>query len=225
MAFSAPAAPRDWRYLALIAGACFPAVFLLLHYATPGGGAPLSAFGAALLSALIATSVTLFRIRSLQLHNRRMRVVADHMSQGLYMFNADEQLAVCNSRYMEMYKLPPEVAKPGTKLTAPLEYRIGNATFSRDIESYRQELLGSLGEGSTRSNEVKSDDGRVILITNRPMPDGSWVATHEDATERRGGVTFPSLKPSYRGASARSTRAPQGTETGRRSAHFSPSQN
>ena len=32
---------------------------------------------------------------------------------------------------------------------------------------------------------MKSKDGRLISVTNRPMAGGGWVATHEDITERR----------------------------------------
>ncbi len=28
-------------------------------------------------------------------------------------------------------------------------------------------------------------DGRSIEITNKPLPDGGWLATHRDTTEQR----------------------------------------
>ena len=182
MAVSAPATPRDWRFVAAIAGACV-VVYLLFRYAVPAGS--LSAFGAAVAVALVAGLAAAFRIQRLRVHNLRMRVALDNMSQGLCMFDANERLVVCNKRYMEMYKLAPEVAKPGTTLTALLEFRVANGTFSRDVEEYRRELLSSMAQGGIRSTEVKSADGRTILVSNRPMADGGWVATHEDITERR----------------------------------------
>ena len=188
MAYSARSLPRDWRFVAAIAGACFPVAFVLFHYAVPAGwlsSAPVSAFGAALLAVLAAAGAALFRIQRLRVHNRRMRVALDNMSQGLCMFDANERLLVCNRRYMEMYKLPPEVVRPGTTLAGLLEYRIANGSFARDIDAYRKELLASMAHGGSKTTEVKSSDGRTIFITNRPMEDGGWVATHEDITERR----------------------------------------
>ena len=190
---SEPASPRDWRRIAIIAGACFPVGFALLHYyLLPAGGLTsstseftMSAFGAAVLSVVIATVVAAVRIYSLRLHNLRMRVALDNMSQGLCMFDAGERLVLCNTRYMEMYKLPPEVARRGTTLHQLLEYRTAHNTFSRDIDEYRRELRDSMAHGGTKTTEVKSSDGRTIFVTNRPMPDGGWVATHEDVTERR----------------------------------------
>ncbi len=184
MAFSAPASARDWRFLALITAVCLAAGFLLSRYAAPAGRLT-SALGAALVAALIAAGAALIRIQRLRVYNQRMRVALDNMSQGLCMFDGDERLLVCNRRYMEMYKLPPEVAKPGTRLVDLLEYRIANGSFSRDIDAYRKELIASMAEGDNKVNEVKSADGRTIFVTNRPMAGGGWVATHEDVTERR----------------------------------------
>ena len=126
------------------------------------------------------------RAQRLRTHNRRMRVALDNMSQGLCMFDRNERLVVCNQRYKEMYHLPDDIARPGMTLTGLLEYRASTGTFSRKVEEYRRELLASMEGGQIRSTEVKSADGRAILVTNRPMADGGWVATHEDITERRG---------------------------------------
>jgi methyl-accepting chemotaxis protein len=71
-------------------------------------------------------------------------------------------------------------------LQSVLEYRIRNGSFSRDPIAYRRELLSTISAGNTTASEVKSKDGRAISVINRPMPDGGWVATHEDITERRG---------------------------------------
>ena len=189
---STPATARDWRWIALIGCACFPASFALFHYALPVGAwvastpeLVASVFLAALASLLAMLLVAGFVTRGLQVHNLRMRVALNNMSQGLCMFDRNERLVVCNRRYMEMYKLPADVAKPGRTLASLLEYRIANGTFSRDPDQYRRELLASMAQGNTTTTEVKSADGRTIFVINRPMTGGGWVATHEDITERR----------------------------------------
>jgi methyl-accepting chemotaxis protein len=114
-----------------------------------------------------------------------MRIALDNMSQGLCMFDGDERLVVCNRRYREMYSLPERTLQPGITLTDLLQARTAAGSFSRDIQEYRRELLGQLADGKIRSLEVTTADGRTILVVNRPMPGGGWVATHEDVTERR----------------------------------------
>lgn len=85
MPVTEPASPRDWRLIALNGGAGFPVAFALLYYVMPAGwlsSAPVSAFGAAVMSVLIATIVAVMRIHSLRVHNLHMRVALDNMSQG-----------------------------------------------------------------------------------------------------------------------------------------------
>jgi len=175
-ATSAFAAPRDWRLVALIGVICFPAAFLLTRSVDLSGLVTLAVLA-------LAFGVRAQRLRT---HNRRMRVALDNMSQGLCMFGRNERLVVCNQRYKEMYHLPDDVARPGMTLTGLLEYRASTGTFSRKVEDYRRELLASMEGGRIRSTEIKSADGRAIFVTNRPMADGGWVATHEDVTDRRG---------------------------------------
>ena len=123
--------------------------------------------------------------RRMQVDNRRMRVAINNMSQGLCMFDADERLVVCNRRYMDLYQLPDEVVRPGRTLSSLLEFRIKNGSFARDPDEYRQSLTAAMKQGKTTTAEVKSASGRVVMVINRPMADGGWVATHEDITERR----------------------------------------
>ena len=183
-----PAVPRAWRLIAL-AGCGIFALAYVLFYSIAAAGGPLAGAPVGLLAgitAIMAMALTAARqARGLQLHNARMGVALDNMSQGLCMFDAHERLVVCNRRYAEMYKLSPEVTRTSVTPAALLEYRIANGSFSRDIDDYRQELVASLAQGTATSKDVRSTDGHIIQITNRPMPGGGWVATHEDITERR----------------------------------------
>ena len=183
---------RDLAWFAIGLPLCLAAGFLLIEFVIPAAkwigvtpGPLFSAFAAACLSALILATAALGRQRRLSLHNRRMRVALDNMSQGLCMFDRDERLVVCNRRYKEMYNLPDSGTAPGTTLTSLLEFRASVGTFSSDIPEYRRDLLASLAEGRITSREVTSKDDRTILVINRPMHGGGWVATHEDITERR----------------------------------------
>jgi methyl-accepting chemotaxis protein len=187
-----PTVARDWRPVILIGCGFFPAAFAFFYFAVPVDGAlrPIpewlaSALFAALTTVIAMLPPSLALIRRLQIYNRRARIALDNMAQGLCMFDANERLVVCNRRYQELYQLPADVTKPGRSLSSLLEFRIANGSFARDPDDYRRELLAAMREGATRSNEIKSADGRIISVTNEPMADGGWVATHEDITERR----------------------------------------
>ncbi len=190
---SAQAAARGWRMIILTGSIAFAVSYSLFHFVLPVGTwvsiapEPTVSFSFTALVALLAmTTTAAFLARKLRLDNLRMRVAINNMSQGLCMFDGNERLVVCNQRYMEMYSLSVDIVKPGCSLQSLLEYRIRNGSFSRDPIAYRRELLSTISAGKTTASEVKSKDGRAISVINRPMPDGGWVATHEDITDRRG---------------------------------------
>jgi methyl-accepting chemotaxis protein len=191
-AASPPQFARDWRLVALIGCVSFPASFALYRYAVPlgawAGGAPelpVSVLAAGLTAAVAMLVAAIGAARRRQVDNTRMRVAINNMSQGLCMFDRNERLVVCNRRYMDLYQLPDEVVKRGRTLASLLEFRVTNGSFSRDPDEYRHELVAAMAHGETTTAEVKSITGRVVCVINRPMPDGGWVATHEDITERR----------------------------------------
>jgi methyl-accepting chemotaxis protein len=166
--------------------ATFLVCFLILHF-----GLPVIGFGSGSLlldlvaSALMSGAATIVaRLHELALQNMRMRNAMQHMSQGLCMFDADQRLLICNRRYMQMYDLPDSIG-PGCSLRDLLEARVKAGSFSRDIDEYCRELANSLAKGDINSVEVAAPGGRTVLVTNRPVPGGGWVATHEDITERR----------------------------------------
>ena len=117
--------------------------------------------------------------------NRRFNIALANMSQGLCMFDKDKRLLVCNERYVEMYGLSHELAKPGTHFRQILEHRIRSGAFAQAPEQYIEERIKAVEEAKPSRKFQELNDGRVIAITHMPMPDCGWVATHDDITELR----------------------------------------
>jgi diguanylate cyclase (GGDEF)-like protein len=109
----------------------------------------------------------------------------NNMSQGLVMFDASWKLVVCNNKYIEMYGLSRDIVKPGCTLRELLKHRAGRGQLRHDPDQYGVELLTKLTSRKTANLVVGTTDGREISIASRPMPNGGWVVTHEDITERR----------------------------------------
>ncbi len=107
----------------------------------------------------------------------------DNMSEGLVMYDADERLVLCNRRYAEIYRLPPELARVGTPFATLLAYWNGIGLLD-GADNRRKRVAASVADGPCRI-ELAFADGRIIELNERPFPDGGWVATHEDITERR----------------------------------------
>src|SRR5215468_11471335 len=112
----------------------------------------------------------------------RLETTLDSMIQGIAMYDMESRLVLCNRRYGEMYKLPPEALVPGTPLVELMRHRVKAGTFDRDPETYVAAVLKTVPDGRTKL--VNVPDGRIMSVTNRPMPNGGWVTTHEDITQR-----------------------------------------
>jgi len=102
-----------------------------------------------------------------------LRTTLDHISQGLGVFDRDGQLAAWNDRFFDLLGLPVNRAEIGT----PLQELAGDAA---------PELIAMLSSGAAGSRilEQRRPDGKVIEIRIDPMPDGGFVATCTDISER-----------------------------------------
>jgi diguanylate cyclase (GGDEF)-like protein/PAS domain S-box-containing protein len=121
---------------------------------------------------------------TLRTQNVRFDTALSNMLQGLLMFDSDEQIVLCNDRFIEMYGLSREIVKPGCSLGDLLRHRAETGELKRDIEQYRAELQKALARGAVTAYVVETPDGRAISIANKPMIEGGCVVTHEDITER-----------------------------------------
>jgi diguanylate cyclase (GGDEF)-like protein len=117
-------------------------------------------------------------IDALERQNQRLDETLGSMSQGLCRFDADQRVVVANAKYREMFGLKPEDVNLGTDLKHILEVRRAAGSLSQSPEEY-------LKQNVRRLEEIQSlADGRSIRILRHPMPDGGWLATFEDITER-----------------------------------------
>ena len=123
--------------------------------------------------------------RRVQERDQRLITAVNNMSHGVVMFDAAERMVVCNDRYINMYGLSADIVKPGVSLQELIRHRKETGSLDRDPDEYRQEIRKAVAAGETASILLECADGRVVAMTSRPMPDGSWVSTHEDVTERR----------------------------------------
>ncbi|WP_045834560.1 EAL domain-containing protein [Hyphomicrobium sp. 99] len=115
----------------------------------------------------------------------RVDAAINNLPQGLCMFDADQNLIICNRRYAELYELKPEHTVPGTSLRTILQARRANGRFPQ-AESYSIEnRIASVRERKPIYTVDELTGGQYIAISHQPMLDGGSVAIHEDITERR----------------------------------------
>ena len=117
---------------------------------------------------------------------QRFHSAINNMPIGLVMFDAEQKLIVANARYAEIYRLPPELAKPGTALKTIVENRVLTGRYpGSDGNQYADYLGNIVGRGEPFKDVIQFHDGRIISLVFQPLQDGGWVSTHEDVTDRR----------------------------------------
>jgi diguanylate cyclase (GGDEF)-like protein len=152
-------------------------------FAKIGSFAPLAL---TIIGFFIALNLHIQSKQKLEAQKLQLDSALNNMSQGLLMFDSSERLVVCNSRYIEMYRLSSQIVKPGCLLRELLDHRIVTGSFlSEDPNRYLSDLRTMLAQGKTVSTTTELTDGRIIAVSNRPMEDGGWVGTHEDVTEAK----------------------------------------
>ena len=129
--------------------------------------------------------------------NLRFAAALNNMGQGLLMFDSAGRLVLFNQPYLLMYGISPEKVKAGCSLVDLLRLRKAAGTFKGDPDKYVAKLADEAGRfrGDPDANKLGEEgleikltelpDGRTISITNRSMPRGGWVSTHQDITEQR----------------------------------------
>jgi methyl-accepting chemotaxis protein len=179
-----PFVVRQGWLLIIAAGVVSFATGLIISQAPFADALPASAVAA--LAALIGLAAAgAYVIVSLRKHIRLLDAALDGMPQGVCLFDASARLRLCNERYLGIYRLTAEQAKPGRSLRDLLENCRGTGTFFGNAERFAAECTAKIAQGKSTSTAWEMKDGRIVAFATRPRSDGGWVDTHEDISERR----------------------------------------
>ncbi|WP_246152430.1 bifunctional diguanylate cyclase/phosphodiesterase [Sphingomonas montanisoli] len=112
-----------------------------------------------------------------------------NMHQGLALFDREERVALVNARFRMMYRLDPDLPLEGLSFSDFMRTSLlarGNVIVDQQrIEAGRGWLRACLAQpGGGGSVTTNFDDGGVVDISYQALPEGGFVATFEDVSER-----------------------------------------
>ena len=124
--------------------------------------------------------------RALRDRNRLLDAALDHMAHGLCAFDDRLNLIVVNKRYLDIYGLTFEDARPGTPMIQLMRHSIARGIHSAGIDAEQMfaDLKIRLIENKEPELLRQLANGRIINVRHQPMIGGGWVGTYEDITER-----------------------------------------
>jgi len=116
----------------------------------------------------------------------RLQAAVSNMPIGLSMFDDYERLITCNDAYRHIYRLEPEMCKPGVLFQDLFRSCEPFKNVSHDYFSdYRKAIADSAANTRCVCGLVDLPEGRTISVSVQALSAGGWVAIHEDITERR----------------------------------------
>jgi two-component system cell cycle sensor histidine kinase PleC len=107
--------------------------------------------------------------------NARLRDAVETISEAFVLWDRENQLVMCNSKYQQFHGLPDDMVRPGS----PYDEVI--AAASEPIVSKRVAVAGT-DDDDTRTYEAQLDDGRWLHINERRTRDGGYVSVGTDIT-------------------------------------------
>ncbi|MGN1055093.1 MAG: PAS-domain containing protein, partial [Comamonas sp.] len=154
------------------------------------------------------TRITRLRLRSrqeletvLQQHAQELRTAQDgivqaaqqadtglsrsleHLPQGVVIIDANLNLVAWNSRYLELFRYPPELMRVGAPIEALLRFNARRGLLGDGpMEEAIQRRLRHLRSGKPHLHESAKGDGTVLEIRGNPLPDGGFVTSYADIT-------------------------------------------
>ena len=107
--------------------------------------------------------------------NARLRDAVETISEAFVLWDRDNRLVMCNSKYQQFHGLPDDLVRAGS----PYDEVI--AAASEPIVSKRVAVAGT-DDDDSRTYEARIEDGRWLHINERRTRDGGYVSVGTDIT-------------------------------------------
>ena len=115
----------------------------------------------------------------------RLTDAIESISEGFSLYDAEDKLIVCNTRYRELLATQADVMVPGTSFETIIRTATDRGLI-RDAEGCRDAWLGERLKRHRADGETHvqhRSDGRWIRVSERKTANGGVVATYADITE------------------------------------------
>lgn len=110
----------------------------------------------------------------------------EYLDQGFSIVDRDLRLLACNQRMLQLLDLPPALGAAGTSMEALFRYNAERGEYGPgDTDELIEERLALARRFEPHCFERERMDGSVLEIRGNPLPDGGFITTYTDITERR----------------------------------------
>ncbi|MBZ0128264.1 MAG: PAS-domain containing protein [Rhodobacteraceae bacterium] len=107
------------------------------------------------------------------------------IQQALSIYDHDLKLAVCNSRFREMFSLPDHLTRKGAAFSETIRYLAETGEYGAvdDLEAFVGERVAQARDFVPHYMERRRSNGRMISVEGNPLRQGGWVTVYTDITD------------------------------------------
>lgn len=109
----------------------------------------------------------------------------DNLMQGVSVFDRDLRLVAWNDQFVDLLELPDWLVQQGAPLADYLRFRAERGDYGRNGAAAAAVRLETARQRKPLQNDQVLPSGRVLEVRRDPMPDGGFVTTYTDITERK----------------------------------------
>jgi signal transduction histidine kinase len=109
------------------------------------------------------------------------------IAQAISIYDSELRLAVCNSRFQEMFNLPDALVTPGARFEDTIRHIASSGEYGPvdDIEELVAVRVNQALDFEPHYLERTRANGQVISIEGAPLPQGGWVAVYTDISRAK----------------------------------------
>ncbi|MDF2180770.1 PAS domain-containing hybrid sensor histidine kinase/response regulator [Neptuniibacter sp. CAU 1671] len=122
----------------------------------------------------LKASETAQREYALAEKTKLLQRTVDNLSQGVVLINPEGTVELWNDRFIELTGVPRD----------QLDNSPPFAALMLDNHTILQHALTAAQQGEVLASEQRSEKGQVVEVRTHPMPEGGFVNTYTDITER-----------------------------------------
>lgn len=107
--------------------------------------------------------------------------------QAISIYDQGLRLAACNTRFAEMFSLPPHLTTAGARFADTIRHLVEAGEYGpvEDPDNFIRDREETARAFQPHYMERTRANGRVISVEGAPLPEGGWITVYTDITGTR----------------------------------------
>src|ERR687891_1179340 len=115
---------------------------------------------------------------------RRLTDALESISEGFFLYDADDRMVLCNSRYRELFPSMADVYQPGLEFEQMIRTVVERGIVVEAVQRPQEWIAQRVAQHrNPRGSILLQSDGRWIQVSERKTRDGGTVGIFTDVTE------------------------------------------